>query len=69
MIAFATTTAFRLVRRLAMGRGSTAMYLLIYDEGTEGAIENDLQAEVEVQLQLSRASFSNARRKRPVGVP
>ncbi len=26
------------------------MYLLIYDEGTELAVESDLQAEVEVQL-------------------
>jgi hypothetical protein len=50
MIDFSTTTAFRLVRRLAMGQGSTAMYLLIYEEGAQSAIEADLQAEVEVQL-------------------
>jgi hypothetical protein len=50
MIAFATTTVFRLVRRLAMGRGTAGMYLLIYEEGTQVAIENDLQAEVEVQM-------------------
>jgi hypothetical protein len=50
MIDFSTTTAFRLIRRLAMGEGSTAMYLLIYEEGAQSAIEADLQAEVEVQL-------------------
>jgi hypothetical protein len=50
MIDFSTTTAFWLVRRLAMGQGSTAMYLLIYEEGTQFAIEADLRAEVEVQL-------------------
>jgi hypothetical protein len=50
VIDFSTITAFRLVRRLAMGQGSTAMYLLIYEEGAEAAIEADLQAEVEVQL-------------------
>jgi hypothetical protein len=50
MIDFSTTTAFRLVRRLAMGHGTTAMYLLIYEEGAEFAIEADLRAEVEVQL-------------------
>jgi hypothetical protein len=50
MIDFLTTTAFRLVRRLAMGQGSTAMYLLIYEEGTEFLIETDLRAEVDVQL-------------------
>jgi hypothetical protein len=52
MIDFSTTTAFRLVRRLAMGQGSTAMYLLIYEEGTESVIEADLQAEVEVQMSV-----------------
>jgi hypothetical protein len=50
MIAFSTTTAFRLVRRLAMGQGSTGMYLLIYEEGSESTIEADLLAEVEVQM-------------------
>ncbi len=50
MIDFTATTAFRLVRRLVMGQGSTAMYLLIYEEGAELAIEADLRAEVEVQL-------------------
>src|SRR5437870_14158 len=49
MIDFSTTTAFRLVRRLVMGQGSTAMYLLICEEGTQSAIEADLRAEVEVQ--------------------
>jgi len=52
MIAFATTTAFRLVRRLVLGQGSTGMYLLIYDEGTEPAIETDLEAEVAVQMSM-----------------
>lgn len=47
---FATTTAFRLVRRLAMGEGSTAMYLLIYEHGQRPVIEADLGAEAEVQL-------------------
>jgi hypothetical protein len=50
MIAFSKTTAFRLVRRLAMGHGTTGMYLLIHDEGEQVAIETDLRAEVEVQL-------------------
>jgi hypothetical protein len=50
MIDFSATTAFRLVRRLAMGQGSTAMYLLICEEGTESLIETDLRAEVDVQL-------------------
>ena len=50
MIAFSTITAFRLVRRLAMGQGSTGTYLLIYEEGSQVAIETDLQAEVEVQM-------------------
>jgi hypothetical protein len=53
MIDFSTTTAFRLVRRLAMGQGSTAMCLLIYEEGAQSAIEADLKAEVEVQLSSS----------------
>lgn len=52
MIDFSTTTAFRLVRRLAMGQGSTAMYLLICEEGTELLIETDLRAEVEVQMSV-----------------
>jgi hypothetical protein len=52
MIDFSTTTAFRLVRRLAMGQGSTAMYLLIYEAGTEFLIETDLRAEVDVQLSI-----------------
>jgi hypothetical protein len=50
MMDFSTTTAFRLVSRLAMGQDSTAMYLLIYEEGAQTVIEADLQAEVEVQL-------------------
>ena len=50
MIDFSTTTAFRLTRRLVMGQGTTALYLLIYEEGTQSAIETDLQAEVQVQM-------------------
>ena len=53
MIEFSATTAFRLVRGLALDRGSTAMYLLTYEEGTESVIEADLRAEVDVQLSLS----------------
>ncbi|MGA3023909.1 MAG: hypothetical protein ABSF98_03975 [Bryobacteraceae bacterium] len=48
--AFSTTTAFRLVRRLAMGQGSNGMYLLTYEDGARLAIETDLRAEVEVQM-------------------
>ena len=33
-----------------MGQGTTAMYLLIYEEGAQSAIEADLRAEVEVQM-------------------
>lgn len=50
MIDFATITAFRLVRRLAMGQGTSAMYLLIHSREAQFAIEADLKAEVEVQL-------------------
>lgn len=51
MITFSTTTAFRMVRRLAMAHGSTGgMYLLIYEERAQSIIETDLQAEVEVQM-------------------
>jgi hypothetical protein len=50
MIDFSTTTAFRLVRQLAAGQGSTAMYLLICEERVQNDIEADLQAEAEVQL-------------------
>jgi hypothetical protein len=50
MIDFSTTTAFRLVRRLAMAQGSTAIYLLIYEDDAQLDIEADLKAEVEVQL-------------------
>jgi len=52
MIDFSTTTAFRLVRRLVMGQGTPAMYLLIHEEGTEFLIEADLRAEVEVQMSV-----------------
>jgi len=46
---FSTTTAFRLVRRLAIGDHSTSMYLLICEEADQPVIESDLKAEVEVQ--------------------
>jgi hypothetical protein len=38
------------MRRLATGEGSTAMYLLVHEDGERVAIEADLQAEAEVQL-------------------
>lgn len=50
MIDFSTTTAFRLVRRMALGQGTTAMYLLLHEDRERSAIEADLRAEVEVQL-------------------
>lgn len=50
MIAFETTTAFRLVRRLLLGNVSTGMYLLLYEEGAYSAIEADLVAELEVAM-------------------
>jgi len=53
MIDFSMTSPFRLVRRLAMGQGSNAMYLLIYEDGAQSAIEADLKSEVEVQLSSS----------------
>jgi hypothetical protein len=60
MIAFATTTAFRFVRRLATGQGSLATYLLVFDEGAKAAVEDDLRSEFEVQmgirLKIGRAS-------------
>jgi hypothetical protein len=50
MIGFSGTTAFRLVRRLAMEQGGTAIYLLIHGDEARTAVEIDLQAEIEVQL-------------------
>jgi hypothetical protein len=50
MIPLDSTTAFRLVRRLAVGQGTFAMYLLVCPEEVSGAIEEDLRAEAEVQL-------------------
>jgi len=47
---FSTITAFRLVRRLAIGENSTSMYLLICEEAAQPVIESDLTAEVEVQM-------------------
>ena len=52
MIDFSTTTAFRLVRRLVLSQGTVGMYLLIYDDGAQFAIEADLRAEVEVQMAI-----------------
>ncbi len=46
---FSPTTAFRLLRRLALGQ-SGAMYLLVYREGDYPAVEADLRAEFEVQM-------------------
>jgi hypothetical protein len=50
MIEFDEITAFRLVRRLAIGQGTFAMYLLICLSEEWSTIETDLRAEVEVQL-------------------
>jgi hypothetical protein len=47
---FSTTTAFRLMRRLALVPESNAMYLLIYEDGELLLVEADLLAEAEVQL-------------------
>jgi hypothetical protein len=49
-VEFIQITAFRLVLRLTMGRGATAMYLLVHTEENRAAIEEDLNAELEVQL-------------------
>jgi hypothetical protein len=57
MIDFSTTTAFRLVRQLAVSPGTPAMYLLISEAGTEAAVENDLREEVEVQLGSSLSIY------------
>lgn len=38
------------MRRLVMGEGSTAMYLLVHEDSERIIIETDLQAEAEVQL-------------------
>jgi len=50
---FSTITAFRLVRRLAIGQNSTSMYLLLCEEAGEPVIEADLRAEVEVQMAIA----------------
>ena len=50
MIAFDEITAFRLVRRLAVGEGTFAMYLLVCPDEVRALIEDDLKAEAEVQL-------------------
>ncbi|QOY87778.1 hypothetical protein [Paludibaculum fermentans] len=50
MIDFAIITSFRLVRRLAMGEGATAMYLLICPREDQAEAEEELKAEVELQL-------------------
>ena len=51
MTEFATTTAFRLVRRLAIGQDSTSMYLLVCEEDAESVV-SDLRAEIGVQMTL-----------------
>jgi hypothetical protein len=50
MTTFSRTTAFRLVRDLAVEPSGTAMYLLVYAPEMRTAIEEDLRAEVQVQL-------------------
>jgi hypothetical protein len=50
MIAFDEITAFRLVRRLAVGEGTFTMYLLVCPDEVWPSIEDDLKAEAEVQL-------------------
>lgn len=43
-------SAFRLVRRLALGQGTSAMYLLVCSEDVKSAVEDDLKAETEIQF-------------------
>ena len=51
MTGFPTTTAFRLVRRLAaIGPDSPSLYLLIGDAPAMQAIQDDIAAEVQVQI-------------------
>jgi len=50
MTDFETVTAFRLLRRLTLGRGGSALYLLTYDEDAWPEIQHDLAEEAEVQL-------------------
>jgi hypothetical protein len=50
MTHFETVTAFRLLRRLTVGLGGSALYLLTYDEDAWPEIQNDLAEEAEVQL-------------------
>ena len=52
MIHFDETTAFRLFRRLGVGQGSFAMYLLICPTEDWLIVEDDLKAEADVQLGL-----------------
>ncbi len=52
MSAIATTTAFRLVRRIATaGENNPALYLLIAEAADLPAIRSDFEAEVHVQLE------------------
>jgi len=50
MIDFDETTAFRLFRRLGVGQGTFAMYLLICPSEDWSIVEDDLKAEADVQL-------------------
>lgn len=52
MIQFDEITAFRLVRRLALGQDTFAMYLLVCSDDIRRTIEEDLKAESDVQLGL-----------------
>jgi hypothetical protein len=48
--AFSRVTAFRFVRNLAVEQSGAGMYLLVYSPGEQSAVEEDLRAEVQVQL-------------------
>jgi hypothetical protein len=51
--AFSRVTAFRFVRNLAVEQSGAGMYLLVYSPGAQSAVEEDLLAEVQVQLGVS----------------
>jgi len=54
MIDFSTTTAFRLVRRLAAaGQATPSLYMLVCESAIMDAIRADIVAEIEVQLGLN----------------
>jgi hypothetical protein len=51
MIDFSTTTTFEVVRRVAAaGLATPSIYVLICEPGELGAVQEDLAAEIEVQL-------------------